>query len=366
MGIYSVKLRESAPTLDSVQTPGDVGVDLDQVEKDIVGDNGFEAHSDEVEAAVDGTVGDPIEEAYSIMYESEYNFNQLMRAIGVAELRESSLGREMIFEAADAKGFFDNVKRILKDMFAAIVRTFKKFIVYIQSNIKSDKKFVEKFKDKIIEGGNSDWTAEGFKYAEATADTFKLCDAEGAITDTEEILNKIKSGQSADTDIAKLEENLESVKNSNDADKMRKDLGMDEKVDLNKSYIDGQKVIAILSNDNDAKALKKAYNEIKSSYDKAIKGIDKLKNAISKDYPEGSITAAMSVCTMMQKCVVACQNNSNMKHNIGIKYYNGKRNQARKLARLFISAASGNAEPKKSEKLAGTQESAGFFNIKMI
>ena len=165
MGIYKNRLLESAATdLDSVQTPGDVGVDLDQVEKDIMGPDGIEAHRDEVEDAVEGVVGDPIEEAYMAMYESEYNYGQIMKVLGMAELREASMGRDLVLEAADIKGFFANVKKIIKNLFAKVVEAFKKAINYITSTIASDKKLVEKYKDKIEAGWDTDWKAKGYLF----------------------------------------------------------------------------------------------------------------------------------------------------------------------------------------------------------
>lgn len=44
--------------LDSVQDPDNTGVDLKQVEDDIAGDDGIEAHIDEIQDAIDGTISE--------------------------------------------------------------------------------------------------------------------------------------------------------------------------------------------------------------------------------------------------------------------------------------------------------------------
>ena len=109
MAFYSVNMTTIKEST-AVQTPEDIGVDLDQVEKDIAGPDGIEAHRDEVEAAEEGLIGDPLEEAYFIMYESEYNYNQIMRCIGLNEISQAQLGRDLVLEAEDVTGFFATVK----------------------------------------------------------------------------------------------------------------------------------------------------------------------------------------------------------------------------------------------------------------
>ena len=119
MAFYNVNMK---PVVESaVQDPDDIGVDLNQVEKDIAGPDGIEAHRDEVEAAEEGLIGDPVAEAFDIMYEAEYNYNQIMKCIGIHEISEASMGRELVLEAEDSKGFFARVKEILTKMFARII-----------------------------------------------------------------------------------------------------------------------------------------------------------------------------------------------------------------------------------------------------
>ena len=58
MGYFYNKFLESA----AVQTDDEIGNDLKQIEDDIEGKDGIEAHAEEIEDALDGMVGDPFDE----------------------------------------------------------------------------------------------------------------------------------------------------------------------------------------------------------------------------------------------------------------------------------------------------------------
>ena len=150
MGIYSTIFKEA--DLTSVQDPENPGVDLDQIEKDIAGPQGIEAHAEEIEDAVEGVVGDPLEEMSIIVYESEYNFNQIMRCIGLNEVASASKGREFIFEAEDKEGFFKKVKDALIAAFKKVTELFKKVLANIATGVGADKKFVKMYAKQIEAG----------------------------------------------------------------------------------------------------------------------------------------------------------------------------------------------------------------------
>ena len=155
MGIYFNMLRESA-----IQDPDDIGIDLDAVEDNIAGDNGIAAHEEEIEDAVAGVIEDPIEEATMIMYESEYNFNQIMRVIGITELNEACSGRDFFLEGSDAKGFFESVKANIVKMFEKITKVFHDVIRKIQHACDMHKKYYEKNKSNIEKGYNGKWAVD--------------------------------------------------------------------------------------------------------------------------------------------------------------------------------------------------------------
>ena len=369
MGIYSRKLFESAPALDSVQNPNEVGVDLDQVEKDIVGPDGIEAHRGEVEDAVEGVVGEPLEEAYMIMYESEYNYGQLMRVLGIRELREASMGREFILEGADIKGFFTKVKEIFKNMFAAVVKAFKKVFSYLTSTFASDKALVNKYKDKITAGAETDWKAKGFKFKDDIefSTYYKGSDwSNAAIRDMEAIKKDGNKAFEPEADFkSKVIKDLTNI--DTDEIKDMKDAldlelrGSKEPIDLNKSNVSAADVIAILSKDSEAKAIKASYNKIKGSYDEALKEINKLEKAVNAKDNEGSLDAAFAICEYYTRVLKFEKSVQNVIYSVTLKAAKDKRAQARKLARAFITAAAGTAPKQESATVNN-----GLFGIKMI
>ena len=108
--IYKSKiLREGGVSPeDVINTPEEIGVELTEIEKAICGPDGIEAHRDDVEAAKAGVVGEPLEEAFNMIYEAEYNYNQIMRCIGINELKSYNEGKEFVFTEADKAGFFES------------------------------------------------------------------------------------------------------------------------------------------------------------------------------------------------------------------------------------------------------------------
>ena len=57
MGIYSNKIfREEVTPDDVINTPDEIGIELDTIEKAICGPDGIEGHRDEIEDAADAKV----------------------------------------------------------------------------------------------------------------------------------------------------------------------------------------------------------------------------------------------------------------------------------------------------------------------
>ena len=369
MGIYSRRLVvESA-----VQDPDNVGVDLDQVEKDIAGPDGIEAHRDDIEAATDGTVGEPLEEAYMCMYESEVNYNKLMRVLGMNELKEAAMGRDFVLESADAKGFFDKVKKIFTNMFAAVVKAFKKVFAFLSSSVAFDKALVNKFKNKIIAGAETDWKAKGFFFNDNIEfpNSYSGTDrAEAALKDMETLKKDGKDAVNLDINDYKTSviKDLTGLDNIDDIKIMKEELeqklrgGVTEPVELNKSNTSAAKVIDILSKDSEVKAVKSSYDKIKKSYDEALKQINKLEKAITAKDNEHILDESFNICEYYTRVLEFEKKAQNVIYSVTLKAAKDKRTQARKLARAFITAAAGI----KQESAGANNCDLGLFNIKMI
>lgn len=357
MGIYSVKFNlESAAVEDAIQTPDDVGVDLKQVEEDIMGKDGIEAHRDEVEAAEEGLIGDPVEEATFIMYESEYNYNQLMEAIGMTELREASYGREVLYEAGTIKTFLSRVIEVITNMFKSITKTVKDVLAKMDFMAKADKKFVEKYEAQIKEGATKTkgWKAKGFTFPENLT---------ASATSIFKIDSKIEVGGthylSAATVYAKSDDNasqkyIETVNSDEQKKKVIKNISgvnadnlneMTEKLiekfygpkkeNLN-GFVRAKDIIDILKNDRETKTIRDMYKEVQKGYSDTIAKIKKLSSGIDNS---DHASKAMNVCEAAARAAKFEKNVVNQAYCVLMKAARAKRAQARSLAHAFVRAA---------------------------
>ena len=369
MSIYSAKhvLESAVSPEDVIQTPDDTGVDLDAIEKAIVGDDGIEAHRDEVEAAEEGLIGDPVAEAYEIMFESEYNYNQLMHMIGIHELCAASSGRELVLEAVDIKGFFARVKEILANMFAAITKAFRKVAQTIGASVSNDKKLVTKYRAAIEAGADTDWEAKGYVFKDKIAFESKIFNGEDWTADAQRHLNQVKDGKTPEL-IARAELTKEIIKKIADVDAnsvaemnevLYKSLrgNVSEPITLTKSNMPASKIIAILEGDKEVKEIKDGFNQIKKSYDVALKTIAKLESEITgKEYSD--VSKAFAVCEYYTTALKTEKTVQNGAYTTLLKAAKDKRAQARRLALMLVKQS---PLPEKEKKVKVNNESGSLF-----
>ncbi len=383
MGIYSNLMKmESA----AVQDPDNVGVDLDQVEDAVMGDDGIEAHKDEVEAAVAGTV-DPVEEAYTAIYEAEYNYNQIMRTIGVRELQEASYGREIVLEGADIKGFFEKVKNFFVTMFKRITEAFKNAAKVLMSSVASDKKLATKYAKDIEAGFNSKWSATGYVFEDDIA-LNKVHDKLGMFSAdlVKSNLNMMTTQKASDSAYASYEKGdgvnvrkmskydiMTSVCKSlnlgdvSDDKEFREKLfkyyrkGKEEPIEL-KGEITLDQIKRNLTNDKEVKDIKKDYDAIKKSFDKTLNELKDLEKAISAE--DGSNADRNKRMAYVSGCVNTMKNIKSVQtiiYSITLTAAKQKRAQARKMALYFIRHAGG-----AKHESAGVGGSGIFGSLEMI
>ena len=326
MGIYTNRLiRESEDLMDDIiQQPGsDAGVDLDAVEKAIVGDDSEQ--NDEVKNAASGVIGDPVDEAYTAMYESQYNYNQIMRVIGLSEVSAASIGKDVVLEAADIKGFFEKAKEIILNLFKHVTEAFKKALMAMTQLVMTDKKFVEKYKDKIIAGSRDEFDVKGYVYGDLSMQ--KDADVDNIIRRANALSTKEDN-----SDINEFIINRLTKIDANNIADMRKEFekkirnGEESPVDISKNY-NGKTVLEILSKDDDIKSLKNSFTFIKNAYKSSISNIETLKKNALRDDKAADISG---------------YNNSviNVKYAVLVAAVKERRALARKLARVFVANAS--------------------------
>ena len=86
------------------------------------------------------------------VYENECNYNAIMKAAGISELKyyKECGGDLFVNEAAAVGGFIDKFISFFKKVGEKIAQMFKKFVMTIGSFVQSDKNFVKKWKPQVF------------------------------------------------------------------------------------------------------------------------------------------------------------------------------------------------------------------------
>lgn len=382
MAFYNVNLK---PVVESaVQDPDNTGVDLDQVEKDIAGPDGIEAHRDDVEAAEEGLVGDPLEEAYHIMYEAEYNYNQIMRAIGMQEISEAAMGRELVLEAADIKGFFAKVKEFFVTMFKRITETVKKVLAKLDFQAKADKKFVAENRKKIEAGAKlGKWEFEGYTFeelglskmidngtADAAKDVFAYLDKVAAAEDSEsasEIAAKLFDKAAGDnrTEIEIAIEGLTGYKCENLSELAKKlvEVLRGDKKKITDTGM-GKEVCDILAGDRETAKIREQYKNIKAAFAHDMKVIADMESKVAKEDKYASLK--LRVCSEGIKLIKAEKNVMNTVYGVHMKLARAKRAQARTMAHFFLDTYEKTVKKPEVQHNSADLTGGIFSGIKMI
>lgn len=242
-----------------------------------------------------------IEAAYAIIAESEMNYNAIMRAVGVAELAVyESTGEEMVYEAADVKGFFGKVKEYFVKLWEKIKGLFRKFFAMFDSYVKSDKEFVNKYKKHLLQVNTKDFKYKGFVFKldavdvdnsaariQSTIDSKisttlpktldKVEDEIKAVEDRTEIIESLRAasiGETSGLTAAELTKELFSkLRNGEDAKEELEDISV---TDL---------LVAISENSAIKKKAEKSYKDLEKVVKQAIKDTEKAQNELIKNTP---------------------------------------------------------------------------------
>lgn len=377
MGIFYTKLMESAVE-EVIQTPDDIGVDLDAIEKNIVGDDGCEAHREEIDDAMEGVVGDPLEEAATIMYESEYNFNQLMKCIGMAELNEMAAGRDFVLEAGseNSESFWQKTKQVFVKMFESITRVFREAVAKITTALTGDGEFCRKHREEIRNGfENHDWTITAYDLDKLNYDykpsESKLGDGvQAALANTRGWSKEHDSAISSKTMI----KNVAGV-DASDVNEMRSKLESDIFVKKEYKKGEGEKLLEavnyIMNSKSDVKLLRDKYDAIKTSYKQLFKDLEALKKNASKDRKDANADTAEEGSrqnAVVMAYISAHRYEKNLQHvvfTMALKAHRARRNQARAMAVKWYNAGKKKAADKKGNKTE-VQHNGALFNVTII
>ena len=374
MGMFFDKLMESA---DAIQSPGNVGVDLDAVADNIMGDDGIEAHRDEVEAAADGVVGDPVEEAAVIMYESEYNYNQLMKRIGIVELQEASHGRDFILEGADTKGFFNKVKDTLVSMFKRITEVFKSIFNKLTSSLSTDKALATKYAEAIKEGckRKDEWEFNGYEIKDIDYNPANTTLAADCIKALEAAAKGETPALPSNIEICNAETKPFGITISADDKSAAAEMAkaLEAKLFVKKKYgmggdsISADTIINILKNDRETKAIRKNYDNVKKAYKEALGELKKIQTAIDSKY--ASVSTAFGIANHYVRALTYQKNVQHKVFALSLKAARVKRSQARRMALMWQKIGYRNGVGTKGDDKGNGQQpvnASAILNIDII
>ena len=395
MGIYSNKIfREEVTPDDVINTPDEIGIELDTIEKAICGPDGIEGHRDEIEDAATGVVGEPLEEAFNIIYESEYNYNQILRCIGMNELKSFVEGKEYVFTEADKNGFFETFRKWLLEAFRKVTEWFNKMVNKFREATGLDKKFVEKHSKEIVDGYNAiaakgDTKFETYDFSnliENVADAkndkfFSYADPNNHVVDAN--LDIIHVG---DDDVgyqpSASEREAESLKRMGVTALVGDDTTMDNLNERLTSYARGEKkTVTIgenkdLTADNVIKRMKQdfvggvqaIFKEIKNNFHKRIEKVDKMRRECSKENDEGVVAKKLAVCERYMADMRHDLRVENIKSAIYISAISARATRDRILAKKYYTA--GKKEEKPAEETPKTESapigSVIFSSMKFV
>ena len=155
-----------------------------------------------------------LEAALNIVAESELNYNKLMQAVAKDELGYlQENGVEMVYESGTASGFIEKLKAFFLKIWEKIKGLFRKFFAKINSYLIDDKKFADKYKDRIINANLKDFKFKGFKFTNLDSNSAQAKDMFNAA------LGKLDEGKTFENYNKNYGSIADSIKMNNDSKK---------------------------------------------------------------------------------------------------------------------------------------------------
>ena len=246
------------------------------------------------------------------VYENECNYNAIMKAVGLSELKYyQETGKDLfVHEAGAFDGFIAKVKAFFKKVIEKIKSIFKKFVAIFDQYTLNDKQFVKKYGDQLIRKDLKDFEFTGYKFGDFDK-------VQGFVKAAGNTLNRYiddyTTGHKKDTDYNKEEYDNRFYKDSDKINEEKEEerakiLGqqsgkMDETEfkdklkellygDDNKETLDNISIrdqLSIIENTkDDIKKVEKTQKEIEKGINDLLKTLDKLPSEIRKQYSYSS------------------------------------------------------------------------------
>lgn len=308
--------------------------------------------------------GDPEDAIFEATIDSIDDFHKLTEALMIDEFTTYvSTNEEVIYEEGRISQIFGTIRKLIEKAWAKIKGAFIKFKDMIASKVGSDKKFVEKYSDKIKSAGSIDIKLpKGIK-------TFKDID-QGEIKDLIKAGDKIKGKivnliaspkeEATAEDIVKealggtVEEYLDSIKN-----KVLPD-------DTETKKLTADEVIAEISAAKGARAaVESAQKRMQNYFGFLLKENKRMESTAiktdgRKDAKESGITKSVGIYKSACNTLIRC---GNRVAGFQLKAISRLRAIYRSAATKMASGTSGEADAGSSDSTAATGESADMLSM---
>lgn len=394
MGIYTNMLRESEEFMGNTGFDSDlvVGPDdeytqsLADIEKATVEDINAEYAEESEQKELDGQDLDsnPMEEAAIAIYESERNWNMILKAMGQHELQEATRGREVVMEAVDVKGWLGKIKQFFVDLWKKVSDTISKWASDVKGAINKQKsKIDEKFYTRVREG-YAKYDGKGFKGVEFDVNE-DLVDEKGwndlleenrkhlvliSRTANEAGINDSSYAGAADdarttiSDDTEKKEYIAAMK-EDFSESMKKVVLNDGKGDV-KECAKPDYVIGVLKNGlvKDLSKVMSLYGKVRKSYSEIIKVLNKIEKEITKenkklDQKIPSINKQITNQKQLKQIEFKAM-------TITMRKITARYRQCRKIANVYAAASLKKAKEEKKPEAQNASYTGFFAGLQMV
>lgn len=326
-----------------------------------------------------------LEATSMIIAESELNYNTIMESVGISELLSlQATGDDVLYESADnVKAFFNRIKEFFEKMIKKLKGIYEHFIALLDSYVKNDKKFVEKYKKKLENPKNlNKIEIKGFTYtieddvlntasnnlkAKLSSDYVGEKDvvSNGALTvsDVEAIAKKLEnkteiadelraaSIKSSDKKLNQSEFKKELFKKFRGSKSEKEDITVDSSL-LSKSFD------YITTADSDKKIAKKALITLEDDIKKTLNELKAAERAVKSEKSSEETSLKMRV---IKERIDLLKIEKATLQTINGCLLQAIKDRSRQAKKICVAAVG--AQSKKEDENSSTNESYGFGNF---
>ena len=361
MGIYRSLLEEEITHLDDNNDTNEQIEDL----MDALDDH--DANEEEQERAQKAEFeepGTPAEELLGESWMAIYEFEQanatLMQAIGIHEISEAAMGRDVLWEAPDIKGFFTNIKNKIVEFFKKVGSVIKRWAGNLNAMFSTNKRLLDKFGPQIDAGfklkDNIKKNLKGYSFSGLDKQSVAAETITAKISDVGKFkvsnIDSMKDGGSYTATTAEdVEAALKDIRSSFGAEADASDFAAKLKENIygskepSEMWMSPDEIKSILGDKKNRKqTVKKMMEGVKKQAKDALSKVDKLEKSVkgkmsNKDNDNVSANKLIMECNRYTEFYRGVMTASQVYRTQYLGALNACARQARRYAMAYIAAA---------------------------